>query len=132
MPIYEYGCECGEVQERLETFIDRMAPPECDLCGGDTEKLISVCSFDLRGGGFYQNEYGNGAEKLGLKDQRRRLLRESTEQPGRTLPPQLQDVFEREVQTSDRDMGMWLERRDITTAERLKQNKKKHEARANE
>ncbi len=125
MPIYEYGCECGEVQERLETYIDRMAPPECDLCGEATEKLISVCSFDLRGSGFYENEYGMGAEKLGLKDQRRRLLRESAEQPSRTLPPQLQNVFEREIQTSDRDMGMWLERRDIGIAERKEQKKKK-------
>ncbi len=125
MPIYEYGCQCGEVQERLETFIDRMAPPECDVCGGATEKLISVCSFDLRGGGFYQNEYGDGAEKLGLKDQRRRLLRESAERPSRTLPPQLQASFEQEIQTSDRDMGMWLERRDIGLAKRQEEREKK-------
>ena len=125
MPIYEYGCECGEVQERLETFIGRMVPPECGLCGRPTEKLMSVCGFDLRGGGFYQNEYGDGAEKLCLKDQRRRLLRDSADNPSRTLPPQLQNVFEREIQTSDRDMGMWLERRDVGIAERKEQKKKK-------
>jgi putative FmdB family regulatory protein len=63
MPIYEYGCNrCRKVLERYEPVVDKQVPPLC--CGKQTEKVISIPTFDFRGSGFYQNEYGNGAHKL--------------------------------------------------------------------
>lgn len=77
MPIYEYGCRaCGTKQERFERRMSVLSPPACKVCGAVTEKLISVVSFDLRGSGFYENDYGNGAHKLKQKDQQRRALRD--------------------------------------------------------
>ena len=73
MPIYEYGCECGAKQERLELKAKK-DPPEC--CGGPMEKLMSAGIFDLRGTGFYANDYGNGAHKLSRKDQHIRSRRD--------------------------------------------------------
>lgn len=36
------------------------------------EKLISTGCFDFRGSGFYQNDYGDGAHKLGTTEQAQR------------------------------------------------------------
>jgi len=63
MPIYEYQCKaCGEVFEARQKFSD---PPvqACKHCGaGDVAKLISQTAFSLKGGGWYQQGYGNAAQ----------------------------------------------------------------------
>ena len=130
MPIYEYRCiACGAKQERYQRKMVTQTPPRCVLCGGRSEKLMSACIFDLRGGGFFKNEYGDGAEKLGLKDQRRRLLRESDGRPGREIPPNLRSTFLTEISASNRDEGMYREYGAFADEERKKENKKKHEKR---
>lgn len=71
MPIYEYDCKrCGEVVERYEVYVDKLPPPPC--CKEQMEKKFSIASFDFRGSGFYKNEYGNGAHKLGVTQQAQR------------------------------------------------------------
>ncbi|VAW36981.1 hypothetical protein MNBD_DELTA02-495 [hydrothermal vent metagenome] len=59
MPIYEYKCnDCGLEFEVMQRFSD--APvKECEDCGGAVEKMISLSSFHLKGGGWYATEYGN-------------------------------------------------------------------------
>jgi len=58
MPIYEYQCAaCGKVVERWQKFSE--APlTVCPQCGGSLEKLISSCSFHLKGSGWYVSDYG--------------------------------------------------------------------------
>ncbi len=58
MPIYEYQCAgCGEIVEKWQKFSE--APlTVCPRCGGSLSKLISSCSFQLKGGGWYVSEYG--------------------------------------------------------------------------
>jgi putative FmdB family regulatory protein len=57
MPIYEYQCAaCGQVVERWQKFSE--APlTVCPQCGGNLEKLISSCSFHLKGSGWYVSDY---------------------------------------------------------------------------
>lgn len=93
MPIYEYGCQsCGVKQERLESRIDALPPPRCVVCSSTTRKLISVVSFDLRGSGFYENDYGGGAHKLKQKDQQRRALRDLLD-AGNTVSRHVHDAL---------------------------------------
>ena len=73
MPIYEYECEkCGHRFERL-VRMDSDNPPcpnvideeqsengktiEQKVCGGETKKLISQTSFQLKGGGWADTGY---------------------------------------------------------------------------
>ena len=57
MPIYEYQCNtCHQVTEAWQSLAD---PPltTCDTCSGDLKKLISMSSFQLKGGGWYADGY---------------------------------------------------------------------------
>jgi putative FmdB family regulatory protein len=64
MPIYEYGCQaCGEKLEAQQKLAD---PPltTCPACGQPRlEKLISLTSFQLKGGGWYKDLYSSPKEK---------------------------------------------------------------------
>lgn len=57
MPIYEYQCAaCGQVVEKWQNFSE--APlTVCPQCGGGLEKIISSCSFHLKGSGWYVSDY---------------------------------------------------------------------------
>ena len=59
MPIYEYQCEsCGEISEVIQKFSD--APlTTCSKCNGHVKKLISNCTFHLKGSGWYVTDYAN-------------------------------------------------------------------------
>ena len=61
MPMYEYKCsDCGLVFEARQKFSD--APlTECRECGGSVAKLISQAAFALKGGGWYDQGYGQKA-----------------------------------------------------------------------
>lgn len=49
MPMHEYKCqECGEIIEHWDPFND-VVIIVCDHCGGIAEKIISLCSFKLKG-----------------------------------------------------------------------------------
>lgn len=67
MPIYEYRCTaCHRTFEVIQKVGD--APPEsCIHCSGAVEKLISRTSFQLKGGGWFQSDYG-GAKSKTTKD----------------------------------------------------------------
>ena len=57
MPVYEYRCNvCGKTFETLQKFSD--SPIEkCIFCSGDVAKIISPCSFHLKGTGWYVTDY---------------------------------------------------------------------------
>lgn len=58
MPIYEYRCQnCGDQFEHLQAFSDKSLR-KCKKCGGRLRKLVSECSFRLKGSGWYVTDYG--------------------------------------------------------------------------
>ena len=57
MPIYEYGChKCGKTTEIMQKFSDQPLS-RCPSCGGKVFKIISNCSFQLKGSGWYVTDY---------------------------------------------------------------------------
>ena len=58
MPIYEYQCEsCKDVIEAWQSLSDKPMTI-CPNCSGTLKKLISMSSFQLKGGGWYADGYG--------------------------------------------------------------------------
>ena len=66
MPVHEYECtDCQSVIEMQQKISD---PPlvSCPECQGPVKKLMSMSSFQLKGGGWYADGYsssGNGKDK---------------------------------------------------------------------
>lgn len=78
MPIYEYECfDCGK---RFEIFQKISEEPlkVCKECKGRLNRLISMCSFQLKGSGWYVTDYkspgsssgGNGGVKHEKKEEK--------------------------------------------------------------
>ncbi len=62
MPLYEYHCDhCGKRFEVLQKFSDAPLTTHAECGGGPVEKLISTSSFQLKGSGWYVNDYGKGS-----------------------------------------------------------------------
>ncbi len=57
MPIYEYRCHrCGKTVEIMQKFSD-LPLSRCPRCSGKVSKIISNCSFQLKGTGWYVTDY---------------------------------------------------------------------------
>ena len=57
MPIYEYKChQCGETIEIMQKFSDKPLK-RCPSCSGKLSKIISNCSFHLKGTGWDVSDY---------------------------------------------------------------------------
>ncbi|HEY3278335.1 MAG TPA: zinc ribbon domain-containing protein [Syntrophorhabdaceae bacterium] len=67
MPIYEYKCtKCGKTFEIFQKIADDPLS-ECRACGGTLAKLISQCSFHLKGTGWYVTDYKKPVDSVGGK-----------------------------------------------------------------
>ncbi|MDR1308708.1 MAG: zinc ribbon domain-containing protein [Deltaproteobacteria bacterium] len=63
MPIYEFECaKCHQVTEALLKFSDQPLSV-CPNCGGPMSKLMSMNSFQLKGGGWYATDYARKTDK---------------------------------------------------------------------
>ena len=62
MPVYEFECPKGTVTERFVKMGTQSI--KCPECGRKARKIISSCSFELKGGGWYADGY---ASKRGKK-----------------------------------------------------------------
>jgi len=59
MPVYEYECkECDKVFEIQQKIADKPLT-SCPQCNGSVKKLISLNSFQLKGGGWYADGYAS-------------------------------------------------------------------------
>jgi len=57
MPVYEFECPKGTVTERIvKVETDTI---DCPECGEKAKKIISQCSFELKGGGWYADGYSS-------------------------------------------------------------------------
>ena len=71
MPVYEYECKkCGknfEVEQRISD------PPLtiCGECNGEVERLISRCSFVLKGDGWYVTDHPSKERKAALEKKKK-------------------------------------------------------------
>ncbi len=64
MPIYEY--ECDDCKETFEVFLGINDSPveTCPECNGKkVKKLVSNCSFQLKGSGWYLTDYARKDKK---------------------------------------------------------------------
>jgi len=65
MPIYEYICsDCGKRFEIFQRISDNPLR-ECKFCKGKLNKLISNCSFQLKGTGWYATDYKKPLDTTG-------------------------------------------------------------------
>lgn len=59
MPIYEFRCsECDEVSEEMLSIKSTVKTIKCPICESKSEKILSLGSFHLKGGGWYKDGYG--------------------------------------------------------------------------
>ena len=61
MPIYEYECtSCHNALEVIQR-ISEQPLCACPECSGSLKKLVSVSSFQLKGGGWYADGYSSSS-----------------------------------------------------------------------
>ncbi len=57
MPVYEFECPNGEITERLEKMdVEEIVCPQCHQIA---KKIMSCCTFELKGGGWYADGYAS-------------------------------------------------------------------------
>ena len=62
MPVYEYECqECEKVFEVQQKIADKPLS-DCPECQAPVKKLMSMSSFQLKGGGWYADGYSSTAK----------------------------------------------------------------------
>ena len=62
MPMYEFHCkDCGFNFEELSSFLVEELP--CPKCGYTADKIVSLCSFSLKGDGWYADLYSSTKSK---------------------------------------------------------------------
>jgi putative FmdB family regulatory protein len=59
VPTYEYRChECGHQFERAQRMSD--APlTDCEVCGGQVQRVLFAPAIHFKGTGFYNTDYGS-------------------------------------------------------------------------
>ena len=63
VPIYEYQCQsCGKNFEHMQKITDEPLKT-CTFCNGKVKKLVSNCSFQLKGTGWYVTDYAKKSDK---------------------------------------------------------------------
>ena len=74
MPVYEYECNNCRVVVEVQQKISDGPLTECPTCKGPVRKLMSMSSFQLKGGGWYADGYatpGNTtSEKSGTPEKK--------------------------------------------------------------
>jgi putative FmdB family regulatory protein len=65
MPIYEFKCPNGTITEK---FV-KMGTKEirCPMCHKEAKKIMSACSFSLKGGGWFADGYSHEKEGKSAK-----------------------------------------------------------------
>ncbi len=70
MPVYEYECSgCKNVFEAQQRMSE--APlTNCPECDGPVKKLMSMSSFQLKGGGWYADGYSSSSGSAGSSSEK--------------------------------------------------------------
>ena len=97
MPLYEYRCtKCGHEVEVLQKFTD---PPlrRCEKCRSKVEKLISRSSFQLKGGGWYDQGYSGSDSKKPTKSTNTDSAKSEKTKPEKTKSDSSSDGSEKKA-----------------------------------
>ena len=85
VPIYEYACKsCGAP---FEVFLNSSDKPvkKCPSCNSiKIQKLVSNCSFQLKGTGWYATDYANKDKKLEGKNKKKESGSDATDTSAKT------------------------------------------------
>ena len=65
MPVYEFECSDGHITEELVRMGTKSC--RCSKCNKKAKKIISQCSFELKGGGWYADGYSTKGSKSSKK-----------------------------------------------------------------
>jgi putative FmdB family regulatory protein len=65
MPVYEFECSVGHITEQLVRMGTRTT--RCSKCSKKAKKIMSQCTFELKGGGWYADGYSSKGSKSGKK-----------------------------------------------------------------
>ena len=65
MPVYEFECANGHITEELVKMGTKTTT--CSKCRKRAKKIISQCSFELKGGGWYADGYSSKGSKSDSK-----------------------------------------------------------------
>ena len=57
MPVYEFECADGHITEELVPMGTKNT--RCTKCNKKAKKILSPCSFELKGGGWYADGYSS-------------------------------------------------------------------------
>jgi len=64
MPLYSYHCvKCDELYENMRSIKQRDIKLTCPSCNELCERILDLSSFQLKGGGWYKDGYGNTKTK---------------------------------------------------------------------
>jgi putative FmdB family regulatory protein len=61
MPVYEFECKCGHSFEKLVKM--GTDDQECPHCHKKAKKIMSQCTFELKGGGWFADGYSSSSKK---------------------------------------------------------------------
>jgi len=65
MPVYEYECPACEKVFEVHQGMNDSPLTSCSVCGGDVKKIMSMSSFQLKGGGWYSDGYASSPSAQG-------------------------------------------------------------------
>ena len=65
MPVYEFECSQGHITEELVRMGTQST--KCSKCDKRAKKIMSQCSFELKGGGWYADGYSSKSAKNSSK-----------------------------------------------------------------
>ena len=65
MPVYEFECANGHITEELVAMGTNHT--RCTKCKKKAKKILSACSFELKGGGWYADGYSSKRSKSNNK-----------------------------------------------------------------
>jgi len=66
MPIYEFECPNGRIIAKLVKVGTKTTT--CPRCHKKAKKIMSNCTFELKGGGWYADGYSNKKKKKAQKN----------------------------------------------------------------
>jgi putative FmdB family regulatory protein len=61
MPVYEFECTKGHITEKLVPMGTKNT--RCTKCKKRAKKILSTCTFELKGGGWYADGYSSTTSK---------------------------------------------------------------------
>ena len=67
MPVYEFECSDGHITEELVRMGTQST--KCSKCKKRAKKIMSQCSFELKGGGWYADGYSSKGSKKNKKSE---------------------------------------------------------------